>query len=116
MASAAVTPATTAAGTSSATATIATAVSAAVTTVSAVACVRRTFAIEVRLIRFIRKIPTAFNHQRAAWDRLALRCGSDSTLASASLCRHLRALLFEDRFARQPDAVAFDRQHLHQHL
>ena len=29
---------------------------------------------------------------------------------------HLRALLFQNRFARKPDAVAFDRQYLHQHL
>src|SRR5512146_71223 len=29
---------------------------------------------------------------------------------------HLRALLFQDGFARQPDAVALDGEHLDQHL
>ena len=29
---------------------------------------------------------------------------------------HLRALLFQNRFARKPDAVALDRKHLHQDL
>jgi len=75
--------------TSSATTTI-----SAVAAMSSVAAVRRSFAIEIRLIRFIRKIAAPFNHQRAAlrWLALGRHCrGFRST--SAALRRHLRALL-----------------------
>src|SRR5690348_9897280 len=75
--------------------------------------VRRAFAIEVRLIRLIRKIAAAFNHQRAGGSRLALaRCRTRRRFPST----HLRALLFQNRLAREPDAVAFHRQHFYEHL
>jgi hypothetical protein len=39
-----------------------------------------------------------------------------STIGRKLAAAHLGALLLEDGFARQANAVAFDGQHLHQHL
>ena len=99
----------------------ATPISAAIPTVwpiSTTSWVRTAFTIEVRLtLRLIRKIPAAFDHQRSTRHWLALDRRSDAAaFDSAARCRHLRALLFQNRLARQPDPVAFHCQHLHQHL
>src|SRR5690348_14952012 len=102
--------------TSSAPATIAPSISTTITTVSAVATLRSAFAIEVRLIRLIRKIAATFNHQCAALHRLALRCHCCRFSNASALRRHLRALLFQNRLAREPDAVALHCQDFHQHL
>ena len=82
--------------------------------------VRCTLAIEIGLVRgLIRKIASAFNHKRSRWRTLALwnrgYIAASPTRISTSPT-HLRALLFQNRLARQPDAVAFHRQHFHQHL
>src|ERR1051326_2681519 len=99
--------------TPSSTATISAAISTVRTISSGSANVRRAFAIEVRLIRLIRKIAAALNYQCACRSRFALaRCRTRSRFPSA----HLRALLFQNRLARQPDTVAFHGQHLHQYL
>src|SRR5271169_2374311 len=69
---------------------------------------RRTaaFAVEVRLVgRFV----SAFERH---WNRGSL--AAFGTLRRSFSAAHLGALFFQDRFARQLDAVAFDRQHLHQ--
>ena len=46
------------------------------------------------------------------------RYGSSSALAlgRSFAPAHLRALFFENRFARQPNAIAFYGQHFHQNL
>src|ERR1043166_7798154 len=89
------------------------AISTVRTTSSVSANVRRAFAIEVRLIRLIRKIAAALNYQCAGRSPFALaRCRTRSRFPSA----HLRALLFQNLLARQPDTVAFHGQHLPQYL
>ena len=74
-------------------------------------------AIEVWLIVGV-EIGAAFDHRRGR-----TLCGKRSrsfahrrSSGGEGRSTHLRALLFQNRFARQPDAVAFDGQHLHQHL
>jgi hypothetical protein len=78
--------------------------------------VRCAFAVEVGLaaVRLIRKIAAALDHHRSSRRGLALY-RSDSGFWQRCAA-HLRALFFQDRFARQPDAVAFHGQHFHQHL
>src|SRR5579871_112208 len=111
-----VTTTTTAAATAAST-TIATSVSARWTIASA----GRRVAIEIRLV-FVREVAAALNHHGAGRCRGGFadrcgRCGRAASLdSSASAAAHLRALLFQNRLARQPDAVAFYRQHLDQHL
>src|SRR5437868_4677370 len=63
-------------------------------------------AIKVRLISFF-EIRAAFNS-----DRSGRRCRFHGSFTAT----HLRALLLEYCFTRKPDAVAFYRQHLYQHL
>jgi hypothetical protein len=80
---------------------------------------RHAVAVKVRFaFGFFREIAAAFNHHRACHcrNRLALchRCRGCTFRTTAAA--HFSALLFQNRFARQPDAVAFNRQHLHQHL
>src|SRR5437899_3973536 len=96
----------------------------AISAISTIPSVRRTisgadmrsaFAIEVRLLRIIRKIAAAFDHQRATLHRLALGDWRHCSRFPAARRRHLRALLFQNRFTREPNAVAFHRQNLHQH-
>ena len=86
----------------------------AITTVPAISGVRRSLAVEVRLIWLIGKISAALNHQRSRWNRLGFLSRWRRFTTSGG--RHLRALLLQDRLARKPDTVAFDGQHLHQHL
>src|SRR5579871_184879 len=105
--------------TSAAPATISSPIPSAVAAVRTVAAAMwSTFTIEVRLIGgFIWKIAAALNHQRATRCGFALGHRRDTTLdSSAALRGHLRALLLQNRLAREPDAVAFHRQHFHQHL
>src|SRR6202043_692126 len=63
-------------------------------------------AIKVRLISFF-EIRAAFNSDRS---------GHRRRFHGSLPAPHLRALLLEHCFTRKPDAVAFHRQHLHQHL
>jgi hypothetical protein len=72
------------------------------------------FPIEVRLIRIIRKISATFNDQRTRRNRLPAfhRCNGRRSFPTA----HFRALLFQDCFARESNAVPFDRQYLDQNL
>src|SRR5690348_12627318 len=88
--------------------------SIAATRTLAASSLRRAFAIEVGLIRIIRKIAPTLNDQRTCWYRLTTldRRSSRRSLAAT----HLRALFFQNRFARKPDAIALHRQHFHQHL
>src|SRR5437660_2851488 len=95
------------------------------TAISTIPSVRRTisgadmrsaFSIEVRLLRIIRKIAAALDHQRATLHRLALGHRRRAGRFPAARRRHLRALLLQNRFTREPNAVAFHRQNLHQHL
>src|SRR5512142_1922490 len=67
--------------------------SIAATRTLAASSLRRAFAIEVGLIRIIRKIAPALNDQRTCWYRLATldRRSSRRSLAAT----HLRALLFQ---------------------
>ena len=64
------------------------------------------------------KIGAAFDH--GCWRSVGLRNFRGGSRCSLQFRRwsptHFRALLFQDRFARQLDAVAFDSQHFHQHL
>ncbi|MFZ0992177.1 MAG: hypothetical protein WAN29_09760, partial [Candidatus Sulfotelmatobacter sp.] len=81
----------------------------------------RSVAVEVWLaFSFVRKIAAAFNHHRARRRRnrskLALSPSRYRHTFRNRAAAHLRTLLFQNRFTRQPDAVAFDRQHLHQNL
>ena len=102
-----------AAGTSTASATISTwpAISARPLW-SSVAYWRRVIPIEVWL-GLIVEIPAALDRQSRDWCSCRFASAIRRRRFSAT---HLRALLFQNRFARQPDAIAFDRQHLHQHL
>src|SRR5258708_21465596 len=82
---------------------------------------RRAITIEVRLaFRFIREIAAAFNHHRARRNRrrniLALCAAFRRSCTLRRSAAHFPPLLVQNRFARKPDAVAFHRQHLHQHL
>src|SRR5207302_6104811 len=54
---------------------------------------------------FVRKIAAAFNSD-----------GCSRSFGCHFATTHFCALLFEDGFAREPYAVAFDGQHFHQHL
>ena len=78
----------------------------------------RSIAIKVRLVfRFVRKISAAFDHERARQLRLPFCRGRHGSIRRRRFpAAHLRALLFQNRLARKPYAVAFHRQHLHQHL
>src|SRR5579864_3319710 len=72
--------------------------------------VRRAFAIEIGFaFRFVGKITAPLDHNRARGNRLTR--WRRSGFPTASTAAHLRALLFQDRLARQPDAIAFHRQH-----
>src|SRR4029077_5369674 len=55
--------------------------------------------------RFVRKVTAAFDSDGCS-RRLGCRFAST----------HFCALLFENGFARQPNAIALDGQHFHQHL
>src|SRR5579863_6588231 len=81
---------------------------------------RRPVAVKVGLgIGLVRKIPATLNHQRAARlsrETLALGRRRKRSSRRSFPSAHLRALFFQNRFTRKPDAVAFHRQHLHQHL
>ena len=109
---------TSAATTSASSITAATGTSAAATTItstvrSTAASVRYRIAIEVRLPFgcFVGKVTPALDNN-CRGRNLSPAIGRRRSFSAA----HLRALLFENRFARQPYAVAFDREHLHQHL
>src|ERR1700689_1913936 len=87
------------------------------TIASNAAHVWRAFAVEVGLVairRLIRKIAAAFDHDGARRSRFAFR-GMHSAFRQRSPA-HLRALFFQNRLARQPDAIAFHGENLHQHL
>src|SRR6185437_10259796 len=115
VASTTTTPAATAAGTASAAArTISAAIAGA-------GRLRSIDAIEVRFIAFF-KVSAAFEGQ-ASGDRRGNCNGFDwsSVFAAFAAIRwstatHLCALLLQDRFARESNASALDRQHFHQHL
>jgi hypothetical protein len=82
---------------------------------------RNPIAVKVRLaFRFVREISTTFNHhgarRRRSGSKLALSSSRHRQTFRNHASTHLRALLFQNRLARQPDAVAFHRQHLHQNL
>src|ERR1700682_5448858 len=79
---------------------------------------RSAFAIKVRFgVWLIGKISPALNHQRARQSRFAVpRRRYARSWRRSFPATHLRALLFQNRLARQPDAVAFHGQHFHQHL
>jgi hypothetical protein len=108
-AAASATSATTTTGTSTAPAAIS--ATWAVTARTIAAGLRSTFAIEIRLLRIIRKIPATLNHQRSRRNRLATF--GLSRRRSSFPAAHLRALFFQNRFARKSDSVPFHRQHLH---
>src|SRR6185437_3029163 len=76
-------------------------------------------AVEVRLVAFL-ELGTAFERQRrsACRNRLRFRLGFSLDRGSRrrSAAAHFRALLFENRFARKTNAVAFDGEHFHQDL
>src|SRR5579863_2884685 len=85
--------------TSAATATITSAFSARRTIPATTAAngMRTTLAIEVWLVRIIRKIAATFNHQRSTRHWLTLdRRSNTAAFDSAARCRHLRALLFQN--------------------
>src|SRR5579863_10560344 len=115
-----------AAATASATTTAATSRTPAAAAISAVRTValrpiaaanmRSAFAIEVRLaaLRLIWKISAAFDHDSASRRSFTLHCSHSGFWRRSTA--HLGALLFQNRFARQPDTVAFHGQHFHQHL
>ena len=76
------------------------------------------FAVEVRF-SFVRKISAALNHHRSGQYRSGSRCNlafPGHRRRRALPAAHLGALLFQNRLTRQTDAIAFHRQHLHQHL
>ena len=107
-------PARTSATTSASSITAATGTSAAATTVSSTVrstatSVRYRIAIEVRLPfgRFVGKVTAALDNN-CRGRNLSPAIDRRWSFPTA----HLRALLFENRFARQPYAVAFDREHL----
>ena len=91
-------------GTSAAATTIASTVRSTATSV------RYRIAIEVRLPfgRFIGKVTAALDNN-CRGRNLSPAIDRRRSFSTA----HLRALLFENRFARQPYAIAFDREHLH---
>ena len=74
----------------------------------------RSIAVEVRLV--IGEISAAFNGQRRSMSRLAAAALASAVFRWKLAATHLGALLFENGLARQPDAIAFDRQHFHQNL
>jgi hypothetical protein len=124
---AAASPTTTVASTTTtpAAATAAGTASAAARTISAAIAgagrLRSIDAIEVRFIAFF-KVSAAFEGQ-ASGDRRGNCNGFDwsSVFAAFAAIRwstatHLCALLLQDRFARESNAIALDRQHFHQYL
>ena len=76
-------------------------------------------AIKVWFLVFV-ELSAALNHR----GRRTVRSRRLRLMCRRSLCfrrrrrstAHLRPLFFQDRLARQLDAIAFDGQHLHQHL
>src|SRR5262249_55913689 len=86
----------------------------------------RIFAVEVRFAVFVGEVAAAlkgdgFFGSRRHWlapllPALAFGRRSTVALAARGRLRHFCTLLFQNRFARQLDAVAFDAQDLHQHL
>jgi hypothetical protein len=68
--------------------------------------------VEVRFV--VGEISPAFDGQSRSPSTLAvaLFAAVRSRFAAAHLC----TLLFEDGLARKPNAIAFNRKHLHQHL
>ena len=111
--------------TSAATSTAARTATAAARTISAAISgtgrLRSIDAIEVWLVAFF-EFSAAFEGQAASHRRRDCDCLDwSSFLAGAVLiwrrsAAHFCALLFQDGFARKPNAIAFDRQHFHQHL
>ena len=111
--------------TSAATATAARTATAAAWTISAAISgtggLRSIDAIEVWLIAFF-EVSAAFEGQASGYRRG--NCNgfhwSSFFAAFAAIRRrsaaHLCALLFQDRFAREANAIAFNGQHFHQHL
>ena len=81
-------------------ATISATIAAAEDDLAAVQPAERAFAIEVRLIRIIRKISAALNHQRTRRNRLALTSTAATLQPGRLAAAHLRALLFQNRLAR----------------
>src|ERR1700756_1058273 len=85
----------------------------AISTIGAVSATRAAgfvggrIAIEVGLALLFLEVATTFNGHRR-------RRGRSSFPAAAR--RHLGALFLENSLAREPDAIAFDREHLHQYL
>src|SRR5579863_2625018 len=110
------TVAATAAGSSAASTTISAVRTIALRTITA--CQRRAVAIEVRFgIRFVGEVAAAFDHHCAGcngsrYEFAFRRSGHRRGFAAAHFC----ALLFQNCLARKPDAIALNREHLHQHL
>src|SRR5580700_10250435 len=100
-----------------------TAATAAISAVRPVAAsnMRHAVAVKVRFaFGFVREIAAAFNDKRSGWRSFAFWSRSHICSAArgyfAASTTHFRALFFQNRLARQSDAVPFDRQYLHQHL
>src|SRR5215469_2260659 len=115
-----VSSATTAMTTTTTSAARASASTATVSTISA-AIARGLFdAVEVRFFAFFEFCATFNRKCGADCDRirfdLSRRWYLSSRDRSRSSATHLGSLLFQDRFAGEANAIALDRQHLHQHL
>jgi hypothetical protein len=80
---------------------------------------RRSVTVEVWLV--VGEIRTTFNGERTAALRRSRNCVLRFARTVVAIRRsftpaHLRALLFQNSFARETDAVAFHRQHFHEYL
>src|SRR5580704_4504847 len=71
-------------------------------------------AVEVGFI--VGKIGAAFDGQRRSMSGFTTAALSSAVFRWKLAAAHFRALFLEDGFARQAYAVAFDGQHLNQHL
>ena len=74
----------------------------------------RGVAVEVGFV--VGEVGAAFDGQCGSMSRFTAAAFSSTAFRRKFAAAHLGALLLENGFARQPDAVAFDGQHLHQHL
>src|SRR5204863_9438524 len=80
------------------------------------------YAVEVRLFTISLFMTTFERHRPAGPFCSAVRvhiprgCYRSPTAFTATLGRHLRALLFQNCFARESDAIAFHRENLHEDL
>ena len=74
----------------------------------------RGIAVEVGFV--VGEIGAAFDGERRSVGRFTAAALSSTVLRWKFAAAHFCALLFEDGFARQTDAVAFDGKHFYQHL